>query len=303
VNASLVNGTHDQEALRDDRDRPDSDRSPMMDAPYQATSDVHVLPTHVPLPGVGVLPVNAYVLLADEPVLIDTGMGNDGDDFVDALTSIVDPAELRWVWLTHDDADHTGSIQRVLELAPQARLVTHAFSALRMGSWWPVPLDRVHAIRAGDRLAVGDRTLRAVAPPLYDSPLSTGLLDEATGALFSVDSFGALLPEATQNAAEVPEDALAGGMQAWATADSPWAHLLDRERFAQVLDGVRRLQPSTILSSHLPAASGTSLERFLEVIESVPDAEPAVAPNDEEFAMMVAALTEMEPQQPPVAAT
>lgn len=274
-----------------------------MDAPYQAAPDVHVLPTHAPLPGVGVLPVNAYVLLSEEPVLIDTGLGADGDDFVDALTSVIDPGALQWVWLTHDDADHTGSIQRVLELAPHARLVTHAFSAMRMASWWPVPLDRVHAIRAGDRLAVGDRTLRAVPPPLYDSPLSTGLLDEATGALFSVDSFGALLPEATQDAADVPEDVLAGGMQAWATADSPWAHLLDRERFGQVLDGVRRLQPSRILSSHLPAANGTSLERFLEVLQSVPDAEPAVAPNDEEFAQMVAALTEMQPQQPPVAAT
>nr|MDQ3610972.1 hypothetical protein [Actinomycetota bacterium] len=62
-------------------------------------------------------------------------------------------------------------------------------------------------------------------------------------------------------------------------------------------------QPSHILSSHLPAANGTSLERFLEVLESVPDAEPAVAPNDEEFAQMVAAITEMQPQQPPVAAT
>ncbi len=274
-----------------------------MDAPYQAAPDVHVLPTHAPLPGVGVLPVNAYVLLSEEPVLIDTGLGADGDDFVDALTSIIDPGALRWVWLTHDDADHTGSIQRVLELAPHARLVTHAFSAMRMASWWPVPLDRVHAIRVGDRLAVGDRTLRAVPPPLYDSPLSTGLLDEATGALFSVDSFGALLPEATQDAADVPEDILAGGMQAWATADSPWAHLLDRERFGQVLDGVRRLQPSRILSSHLPAANGSSLERFLEVLQSVPDAEPAVAPNDEQFAQMVAALTEMQPQHPPVAAT
>ncbi|MDQ4133618.1 MAG: hypothetical protein M3179_10540 [Actinomycetota bacterium] len=39
----------------------------------------------------GVLPVNAYVLLAEEPVLIDTGMGTDGDGFVDALSSIVDP--------------------------------------------------------------------------------------------------------------------------------------------------------------------------------------------------------------------
>ncbi len=273
-----------------------------MDAPYEAAPGIHVLPSQVPLPGVGVLPVNAYVLLSDEPVLIDGGMGADSDEFVDGLASIIDPTALRWVWLTHDDADHTGSIQRVFELAPQARLVTHAFSALRMTSWWPVPLDRVHAIRVGDRLPVGDRTLRAVAPPLYDNPTSIGLLDEATGALFSVDSFGALLPQATQDAADVPGEALAGGMQAWAAADSPWAHLLDRERFGQVLDGVRRLQPSQILSSHLPAASGTSLGRFLEVLASVPDAEPAVPPNDEQFAQMVAAMTE-QPPQPSLAAT
>jgi hypothetical protein len=275
----------------------------MMDAPYQAAPDVHVLPNNLALPGVGVLPVNAYVLLAEEPVLIDTGIGTDGEDFIDALTSIIDPAALRWVWLTHDDADHTGNIQRVFELAPDARLATNAFSALRMATWWPVPLDRVHAIRAGDRLAVGDRTLRAVPPPLYDSPLSIGLLDEATGALFSVDSFGALLPEATQDAAEVPLAALTGGMQAWATSDSPWAHLVDRQRFGQVLDRVRRLQPTHIFSSHLPAASGTSLERFLQVLESVPDAEPAVAPNHEEFAMMLAAMMATQPEPQPAAAT
>jgi glyoxylase-like metal-dependent hydrolase (beta-lactamase superfamily II) len=262
-----------------------------MDAPYQATPDVHVLPTNLPLPGAGVvLPINAYVLMAEEPVLIDAGIGIDSDDFVDALASIVDLQALRWVWLTHDDADHTGSIQRVLEAAPNARLVTNAFNALRMSTWWPVPFDRVHAIRVGDRLPVGDRTLRAVPTPLFDSPLTIGLLDEATGALFSVDSFGALLPEPTQDAAEVPHDALAGGMVAWATADSPWAHMVDRARFGAALDAVRTLRPTQIFSSHLPAASGTSLERFLQVLESVPDAEPAVPPSNEEFGYMLQAM-------------
>lgn len=261
-----------------------------MDAPYQAGTDVHVLPANVAIPGVGVLPINAYVVRAEEPVLVDTGLGVDGDEFVDALASVIDPRDLRWVWLTHDDADHTGSIRRVLELAPRARLVTHGFCAMRMATWWPVPLDRVHAIRVGDRLPVGDRTLRAVAPPLFDNPMSTGLLDEATGVLFSVDSFGAILPEPTEDAAQVPADALAGGMLGWAAMDSPWSHLVDRQRFGRVLDGVRRIQPTTILSSHLPAASGTSLDRFLEVLASVPDAEPAAAPSSAEFAGMLAAM-------------
>lgn len=272
-----------------------------MDAPYQGAADVHVLPTNLPLPGVGVLPVNAYVLLAEEPVLIDTGIGFDSDDFVDALSSIVNPAALRWIWLTHDDADHTGSIQRMLELAPNARLVTNAFCALRMATWWHVPFDRVRAITPGDAIHVGDRTLRAVAPPLFDNPLSTGLLDESTGALFSVDSFGAILPEATADLSAVPPDALAGGMLGWATSDSPWVHLVDRDRFNEVLQRVRGLQPTNIFSSHLPAASGSSLDHFLSVLQTVPDAEPFVPPNHEQFGHLVAALTAAA--QPPGAAT
>jgi glyoxylase-like metal-dependent hydrolase (beta-lactamase superfamily II) len=49
---------------------------------------------------------------AEEPVLIDTGVGVEGPDFLAALESIIAPEELRWIWLTHDDADHTGSSVR-----------------------------------------------------------------------------------------------------------------------------------------------------------------------------------------------
>lgn len=266
-----------------------------MDNPYQATPDVHVLPTSLALPGMGVLPINAYVLHSEEPVLVDSGLGFDRGTFIDALSSVIDPSTIRWIWLTHDDADHTGNIESVFEAAPNATLVCHGMAALRMSSWWPVPMDRVHAIRAGDRLAVGDRTLLAVAPPLFDNPMSTGFLDEATGALFSVDSFGAIIPEPTDDAGEIPADALAGGMAGWATVDSPWAHLVDRARFSAVLDGVRELQPTTILSSHLPAARGTSIEHFLSILETVPDAEPAHAPSHEEFSFMVEAMAAPSP--------
>jgi metallo-beta-lactamase superfamily protein len=271
-----------------------------MDTPYQVRRDIHVLPTHLPLPGVGVLPVNAYVIRAEEPVLVDSGIGLDGDDFMDALASIVNPADLRWIWLTHDDADHTGSIQRVMAAAPQARLVTNAFAALRMATWWPVPFERVHAIRVGDALHVGDRTLRAVAPPLFDNPLSIGVLDESTGALFSVDAFGALLPAVVEDIADVAPEALAGGMLGWATSDSPWAHLVDRERFGQVLARVGELRPSRILSSHLPAANGDTLGRLLKILELVPDAEPFVPPGYEQFGHMLAALAD---QAQPVGAS
>ena len=261
-----------------------------MDASYQGSPDIHVFPANLPLPGIGVLPINAYLLMAEEPVLIDTGIGNDGDDFIAAVSSVVDLENLKWVWLTHDDADHTGSIQRVMEAAPNAKLVTHAMSALRMASWWPVPMERVHAIRFGDDLHVGDRTLTAVAPPLFDNPMSTGLLDRSTGSLFTVDAFGAILPEATQHASDVPPEALAGGMVGWATSDSPWVHVTDRMKFNEVLDRIRDIQPRRIFSSHLPVADGTSMDEFIKILETVPDAEPFMPPDAEQFAALIEAM-------------
>lgn len=72
------------------------------------------------------------------------------------------------------------------------------------------------------------------------------------------------------------------------------AHIVDRVHFAEVLDGVRRLQPTSILSSHLPAAPGTSIERFLAILASVPDAEPAAGPSHEEFSYMLEVMRSMQ---------
>lgn len=266
-----------------------------MDQPYQPAPDVHVLPTSLTVPGMGTLLVNSFVFLADEPVVIDAGLAVDEPEFIAALADIVDPSEIRWVWLTHDDTDHTGSLPKLMELAPQARLVTHALGALRMSTWWPVPLERVYAIRPGDEIVVGDRTLTAVQPPLFDNPMSTGLLDRRTGYLFSVDSFGALLSEPTQAASDIPDDELAGGMAAWATFDSPWTKLVDRTRFGLELDRIEALGCSRLFSSHLPPADGADLPRLRSIIESVPELDPFVPPSEAEFAGIVAAMTAAAP--------
>src|ERR1700712_2588179 len=123
-----------------------------MDQTYRVGDDVHVLPSQLPVPGVGTIPINAFVLSSERPGLVDCGLGTDAEAFVEALGAVIDPADLEWIWLTHDDADHTGSLQRILELAPAARIITHAFTALRMNSAWAVPLDRVTAIAPGDRI-------------------------------------------------------------------------------------------------------------------------------------------------------
>jgi flavorubredoxin len=260
-----------------------------MDKPHQVMPDVEVLPAHFPIPGAGFLPINAFVIKAKEPVLVDTGMGIESEEFMKALESIIDPRDLKWVWLTHDDADHTGNLQKVLEAAPSARLAANSLAVLRMSTAWPVPMHRVHWMNSGDSISVGDRKLTAVRPPLFDNPTTIGIYDDKLEAFFSADCFGAIIPSPAQNTDDVPEEHLAQGMISWASADSPWVHMVEPSEFSQALDKIRRMAPKMILSAHLPPAQGKT-EQLLESLARVPTSTPFVAPNQTALEQILAQM-------------
>ena len=46
-----------------------------MSKPHQVAQDIAVIPAHFPIPGAGCVPINAFVIKAKEPILVDTGMG------------------------------------------------------------------------------------------------------------------------------------------------------------------------------------------------------------------------------------
>ena len=100
------------------------------------------------------------------------------------LESVIDPRDLKWVWITHDDADHIGSLQKILEAAPNARLAAFSLAVLRMSTAWPVPMDRVYWLNPGDSINVGDRKMTAVRPPLFDNPTTIGVYDDKSEAFF-----------------------------------------------------------------------------------------------------------------------
>ena len=260
-----------------------------MDKPHLVMPDIAILPAHFPVPGVGYLPINAFVIKATEPVLVDTGTGIESEEFINALRSIIDPQDLKWVWLTHDDADHTGSIQKVLEAAPSARLAANSLAVLRMSSAWRVPMDRVFWLNPEESIMVGDRTLTAVRPPLYDNPTTIGIYDSRSEAFLSADCFGALIPSPAQNVYDIAEEDLAQGMVSWASGDNPWVHIVEPSLFSQALDRVRQLSPKIILSAHLPPALGKT-RHLLELLATVPTSTPFVAPNQTALEQILAGM-------------
>jgi flavorubredoxin len=155
----------------------------------------------------------------------------------------------------------------------------------------PLPMDRVHLLNPGQQLTVGDRTLTAVKPPVFDNPATTGFHDDKSGALFSSDCFGALLQAAPENAAELSDQELREGQVFWATVDSPWLHKVDEAVFAKELNGIRDMDPALVLSSHLPAAPGSMTERLLASLAAAPAARPFVGPDQAALEEMLAQMT------------
>ena len=162
---------------------------------YKAAPDVDVVTSTANVAGFGNLAINAFVIHASEPVLVDTGAVRESDDFMTALRTVIDPADLRWIWLTHTDFDHIGSLHRLLEENERLRVITSFLGVGIMGLASRLPMDRVYLVNPGQTVDVGDRTLTAVKPPAFDNPITQGLHDERSGILFSSDCFGALLDE------------------------------------------------------------------------------------------------------------
>lgn len=262
---------------------------------HRPCPDVTALSDRTEIPGLGFLPVNAYVLHAAQPVLVDTGLPESRADFLDALWSAVDPADLRWIYLTHPDRDHTGSLAEVLAAAPQARLVT-TFLGFGIASIdFPVTPDRAYLLNPGQSLDLGDRRVTAFRPPVYDSPATTGLYDESTGTCFSSDCFGAPLGSASDtevdDIAELSADDVTAGQRLWVTVDSPWVATVDRARFGATLAPLRAMDPRVVLSTHLPPARD-AVPRLLDVLATTPDADEFVGPDQ---AMLEAMLALHEP--------
>jgi glyoxylase-like metal-dependent hydrolase (beta-lactamase superfamily II) len=213
------------------------------------------LSSFMPVGDLGMLALNAFVIHAEQPVLVDTGASALREPFLAALHDAIDPADLRYIWLSHMDADHLGNLDAVLKLAPEAKVITNFLGMAKM-MLQDRDVSRVQLIGPGQALDLGDRSLVPLKPPYYDAPETTGFFDTKTRVLFSADAFGALLPAAETEAAAIEAETLREGMLKWAAIDAPWLSTADPRAFGGLLRSIERLDPSAIISGHLPVARG-----------------------------------------------
>lgn len=258
---------------------------------FRPHPEVTVFNDQLEVPGLGFLPVNAFLLDAAQPVVVDTGLSLPDRDFVATLSEVIDPADVRWIWLTHPDRDHTGGIFDLLDAAPRARVVTTFVGVGILSTERPLPIDRVHLLNPGQALDVGDRRLVGFRPPLWDNAATVGVFDTSSGLCFSSDCFGAPLASAELASAEeigaVGPDELRAAQLLWSSVDSPWVQQVERARFAASLEPLRAFDPSWVFSVHLPPARGR-IGDLLATAATAPDSPEFPAPDQVALEAMLA---------------
>lgn len=204
------------------------------------------------------LPVNSLLIRGAEPVIVDTGAPIHRELWLRTVFDLVDPEDVRWIFLSHDDGDHTGALHDVLDLCPNATLVANFFSTERLALERELPLHRMIWREPTEYFDAGDRRLRLVLPPIFDGPATRGLLDESTGVMWGVDSFAAMTTGG-HDVRDIPESMYDETFQLLNSLVSPWHAWLDPDKYDRHVDSVENLRPRVMTTAHGPILRGDDI--------------------------------------------
>ena len=240
--------------------------------------------------------LNSMVILGAEPTIVDTGTPANRRQWLEDVFSLVEPDDVRWVFLSHDDVDHSGNLDEVLTACPNAQLVCNWAMVERHTNCFDFPLERCRWIMHDESFSIGDRTLHALRPPVFDSPTTRGLFDPTTGVYWAVDTFATPLPDPHLGIADLDPDFWRFGLTMFAFgAVSPWLTMLDHAKYGRYVDTVQRLDIKTIAACHSPVIEGEFIRQAFDVVRAFPNVEPPPLPDQSILDEIIASTAQPQP--------
>jgi flavorubredoxin len=258
--------------------------------PVQITPEAHLIQSFWKAPGAPVgIHLNTMVLASREPVVFDTGVAADRAGWLASVSSVVEPDDVRWIVLSHDDHDHTGNLEAAVGHFPNATVVA---------SWWmndrlvgSIELDprRMRWVVSGDTLDIGDRTLVFQRPPIFDSPTTRAVFDPGSGLFWAGDLGAALGPDPVVHADEMHADQLAATFVAGHRWISPWVAIVDDAKYQREVTRIADLGITTWAQTHGPVYEGAHIDRAIALLRGVPSSEEVPPPGQDVLDALVAA--------------
>ncbi len=132
---------------------------------------------------------NSYFIDAEKKAVIDTSKATFWKDYEQKIRAVTNPADIEYIIMSHTEPDHSGNLQRLLEIAPKAKVVATSVAIRYLKDMLDIDFESI-AVKDGDRLDLGNKHLRFISAPNLHWPDTMYTYLEEDKLLFTCDSFG-----------------------------------------------------------------------------------------------------------------
>ncbi|MBI2908689.1 MAG: FprA family A-type flavoprotein [Chloroflexi bacterium] len=191
---------------------------------------------------------NSYLVKGNEKLaLIDTGYSPFEQEYRAKIAGVANMETLDYLVMNHAEPDHGGCMPGVLASAPNARLIATKKGVEMAGLFHGVPEDRCLAVKTGDTIDLGGKTLQFIEAPWLHWPETMFTFAVEDRVLFTCDFFGAHVASDRLFADEVGPIVLPEAKTYFAEIMMPYTKMA-----AAGLDKARAVNPAVIAPSHGP---------------------------------------------------
>jgi flavorubredoxin len=133
---------------------------------------------------------NSYFINAEKKTIIECAKDKFSDIHLGKISSLTSLSEISYIVLDHTEPDHSGDLSRLLDAAPDAVVVASGTALRYLADMINRPFKSL-AVKDGDTLDLGNKTLKFISAPNLHWPDSmfTYLVEDRV--LFTCDFFGA----------------------------------------------------------------------------------------------------------------
>ncbi|MBS4032520.1 MAG: flavodoxin domain-containing protein [Clostridiales bacterium] len=132
---------------------------------------------------------NSYLLLDEQPTLVDTVFTPFSEDLLNNIRAVIDPKQLKYIVVNHVEMDHSGALPAVMEAAPQATILCSEKAAPSIDKHFSSSWKK-QIMKSGDTVSIGKRTLAFVEAPMLHWPDSMFTYIPEEKLLLPNDAFG-----------------------------------------------------------------------------------------------------------------
>lgn len=135
---------------------------------------------------------NSYLLKGKSAnVLIECCHKKYFDQYLENIREVVDPSKIDYIVLNHNEPDHTGCVEKLMDYAPNATILISQAGSIYLKNIINRTDVKVRVVKNDEVVDIGGKTMRFIMAPFLHWPDSMFTWVEEEKTLFSCDFMGA----------------------------------------------------------------------------------------------------------------